>query len=76
MVLRGNRKEGREELDSQRDMERLTGFSGIVADEPADGQGASWVRLACAPAQHRHKRNIRRRDGLYPNLLKTPSRGN
>ena len=76
MVLHGNREEGREELDSQREMERLTGFPGIVADEPADGQGASAVRLACGPAQHRHTRSIRRRDGLYPNLLKTPSRGN
>jgi len=76
MVLHGNRKERREELDAQREMERLTGFSGIVAEEPADGQGASVVRLACGPAQHSHTRNIRRRDGLYPDLLKTPSRGN
>jgi hypothetical protein len=48
MVLHGNRKERREELDSQREMERLTGFSGIVADEPADGQGASRAGEASA----------------------------
>jgi len=48
MVLHGNREEGREELDSQREMERLTGFSGIVADGPADGQGASRACEASA----------------------------
>jgi hypothetical protein len=48
MVLHGDRKGGREELDSQREMERLTGFSGIIADEPADGQGASRALGASA----------------------------
>ena len=38
MALHGNSKEGREELDAQREMERLTAFVGIVADEPAEGQ--------------------------------------
>jgi hypothetical protein len=31
-----------------KEMERLTGFSGIVADEPADGQGASRAGEASA----------------------------
>jgi hypothetical protein len=44
MVLRRSRILGHEELDSQREMERLTAFVGIVADEPAEGQGTSWVR--------------------------------
>ena len=44
MVLHGTRKEGREELDFQRQMERLIAFAGIVADEPAEGQGTSQVR--------------------------------
>jgi hypothetical protein len=39
MVLHGNRKERREELDSQRELERLADFVGILADEPAEGQG-------------------------------------
>ena len=52
MVLHGNREEGREELDSQREMERLTGFSGIIADEPADGQGASRLPSTVNPPRH------------------------
>jgi hypothetical protein len=44
MVLRRSRIEGHEELDSQRELEKLTAFVGIVADEPAEGQGTSWVR--------------------------------
>jgi hypothetical protein len=47
MVLRRSRIEGHEELDSQRELERLTAFVGIVADEPAEGQGTSWVRKEC-----------------------------
>jgi hypothetical protein len=41
MVLRRSSIQGREELDSQREMERLTAFIWIVADEPAEGQGTS-----------------------------------
>ena len=52
MVLHGTKKEGREELDSQRQMERLIAFVGIVADEPAEGQGTSRVR------KERWKRNL------------------
>jgi hypothetical protein len=33
MVLRRSRIEGREELDSQRQLERLTAFVGIVSEE-------------------------------------------
>jgi hypothetical protein len=43
MVLHGNRKEGREELDSQREMEDLTAFVGIVAEQPVEGQDDAWV---------------------------------
>jgi len=43
-VLRRSSIEGHEELDIQREMERLTAFVGIVADEPAKGQGTSWVQ--------------------------------
>jgi hypothetical protein len=55
MVLRRSSIQGREELDSQREMERLTAFIWIVADEPAEGQGTSWVQ------KERWKCNIRKR---------------
>jgi hypothetical protein len=32
-----------EELDAQSELERLTTFVGIVADDPAAGQGSSWL---------------------------------
>jgi hypothetical protein len=55
MVLRRSSIEGHEELNIQREMERLTAFVGIVADKPAEGQGTSWVQ------KERWKCNIRKR---------------
>ena len=41
MVLRLNSIEAHEELDSQREMERLTAFVGLVAEDAGGGQGSS-----------------------------------
>jgi hypothetical protein len=32
-----------EELDSQKEMERLTAFVGILADQPVEGQDGAWA---------------------------------
>jgi hypothetical protein len=41
MVLRRSRNERHEELDSQRELERLTAFVGILTPDAGGGQGSS-----------------------------------